>query len=400
MSILKVLNVGQGDSLIINPQSGCVFYNEQIIVDLGDGSYNITKDIDMSKNLTIVLTHHDKDHIGGFKYFIGKKFDCIKTIVLPAYQNEITLIAKSILSLKGINNAEDCSDLIDNLNDIINNQIFLKEISNMKRPNIVFAYENYSFCDHMKVLNPPVTFKSRNWTKGLSDEIFEFYSDKLFNSEFSRDINIYFSTVRNTERNMDYWYIDSRNLNEIFIYNNQQNHEPIENSNNLRQKANFYFQFTFENIEQLIAFNNNPTRKNFSTIYNSFIKCAHDASIVLKADFANQTFLLTGDASKKVFNRLIDNHICIQAKYLKIPHHGSKNNLDQKILNAINPEYAIISHNNRRFGKSKDTHPHKEILELLEKNRVEILVTNDVVKDDITIIAKYDNKKDNNVEVC
>lgn len=91
--------------------------------------------------------------------------------------------------------------------------------------------------------------------------------------------------------------------------------------------------------------------------------------------------LLTGDASKKVFNRLIREGKDISATYLKMPHHGSKHNMNKKILSEISPKVAIISHNNGHFGAAKDTHPNQEILELLYNEKIKILLTNDVKKD-------------------
>ena len=88
-----------------------------------------------------------------------------------------------------------------------------------------------------------------------------------------------------------------------------------------------------------------------------------------------------------MFNRLIREKKDITASYLKMPYPGSKHNI-KKILDKINPEVAIISHDNGRFGTAKDTHPNTEILNLLSQKNIEILLTNDVVKDGITVMKK------------
>ena len=64
----------------------------------------------------------------------------------------------------------------------------------------------------------------------------------------------------------------------------------------------------------------------------------------------------------------------ISATYLKMPHHGSKHNMNEKILKKIKPKAAIISHDNGHFGKSKDTHPNQEVLNLLQKNKVKVIM--------------------------
>ena len=84
---------------------------------------------------------------------------------------------------------------------------------------------------------------------------------------------------------------------------------------------------------------------------------------------------------------------------MKVPHHGSKENLDEKILTAIDPKTAIISHNNGRFGRAKDSHPNMEVLTLLEKKHIKILITNDVVKDGLTYMQKAKHKIDAHVDI-
>ena len=73
---------------------------------------------------------------------------------------------------------------------------------------------------------------------------------------------------------------------------------------------------------------------------------------------------------------------------MKVPHHGSKHSLDEDIFNYINPEYAIISHGNAKFGRNKDAHPNKEVVDLLQRKKVRIFPTNDIVKDGKIILAR------------
>ena len=68
MALIDVINVGQGDCVVINPIDGCNYHNKCIMVDTGDGSRDITKFIG-NKSVYLFITHHDKDHFGGFKYF-------------------------------------------------------------------------------------------------------------------------------------------------------------------------------------------------------------------------------------------------------------------------------------------------------------------------------------------
>ena len=121
--------------------------------------------------------------------------------------------------------------------------------------------------------------------------------------------------------------------------------------------------------------------------------------MVLMTSFCGEKMLLTGDASKNVFKRLINENKDIRATYLKMPHHGSKHNINEKILKHINPNVAIISHNNSRFGASKDTHPNIEVLEYMQKMDVKILLTNDIIKGGYTYMKKNNHCDDDYVTI-
>jgi hypothetical protein len=120
-----------------------------------------------------------------------------------------------------------------------------------------------------------------------------------------------------------------------------------------------------------------------------------DAHVELAANQASVVFeyrhpgtgkwLLTGDADETVFQRLIQSGTDLSARFLKVPHHGSRGNLSHSTLSAVRPEVAIVSHNNRRFGRSLDAHPHHEIIDMLDQQGVRSYYTNPVIKDGMTV---------------
>ena len=59
--------------------------------------------------------------------------------------------------------------------------------------------------------------------------------------------------------------------------------------------------------------------------------------------------------------------------YLKVPHHGSKNGLSQKLLDEVRPQVAVIS-----LGKNSFGHPHEEVLKLLSNSDTKILRTDQI----------------------
>ena len=66
----------------------------------------------------------------------------------------------------------------------------------------------------------------------------------------------------------------------------------------------------------------------------------------------------------------IYNHISGNINYLKVAHHGSKTSSDQEFINAISPDFAIIS-----VGKNNYNHPHPEVIDTFESHNVKILQT-------------------------
>lgn len=380
MSILSFINVNQGDCCILRPTESCKYSNKIFYIDLGDGmSCDITKYINSSDEVNIVLSHHHEDHIGGLRYFFNR-IDDIKKIILPSCQNEIILIANAILNLKGINDANNCQELIDELKRIVYNHLVIKTLFFNKKNIFNFIFEGYNLCDHIECLNPPKPFEYND----IRDKDRYRYNNELdtiiydvFNATFAHNIEEYF---KSDTKEFDNKYNERITLDEIKM-DNILKYQDIFISNDLPYHKNIVANFIKMNVRNFKEFNEKKNRMKFMKIYNKYKKYTHDFCIVLKAKFDGKTMLLTGDASKKVFYRLIDrNDNCLKSDYLKMPHHGSKDNIDKKIINAIDPRFAIISHKNGKFGKSKDTHPNSEVIELLEQNNITILLTNDVIK--------------------
>lgn len=90
----------------------------------------------------------------------------------------------------------------------------------------------------------------------------------------------------------------------------------------------------------------------------------NDTSIVLKITYQNISFLLTGDASTKVEQKL--NPADLESTVLKVGHHGSSTATNEKFLNTVNPKYAIIS-----VGENNQyEHPHTTVLNTLASHNI------------------------------
>lgn len=95
----------------------------------------------------------------------------------------------------------------------------------------------------------------------------------------------------------------------------------------------------------------------------------NDCSIVLKVTFGKNKFLFMGDASFEVEDKILFKKI--KADVLKVGHHGSNTSSSEDFLNAVKPDYAVIS-----VGEdNKYNHPGKGAIDRLEEVGADIYRT-------------------------
>lgn len=98
-------------------------------------------------------------------------------------------------------------------------------------------------------------------------------------------------------------------------------------------------------------------------------------SIVQRLSYGEFNALLTGDIEPPVTEMIAEGYRGYEGvkgvEVLKVPHHGSKNGLTQRLLDATRPELAVISVGKKnRYG-----HPHKETIKLLSNSAIKLLRT-------------------------
>lgn len=124
----------------------------------------------------------------------------------------------------------------------------------------------------------------------------------------------------------------------------------------LDKKAGVYFEIFYPNQDEMKLTDTN------------------DLSIVGKLVYGKTSFMLTGDAPKLAESMLVstDGNL-LQSTVLKAGHHGSRTSSSKVFLEAVKPDYGIIS-----AGKGNSYgHPHKETLENLKSENIKILSTID-----------------------
>lgn len=114
----------------------------------------------------------------------------------------------------------------------------------------------------------------------------------------------------------------------------------------------------------------------------------NDTSIILRVDYGESSFLFTGDMEVAAENDMLDfweetgNGDIVNVDVLKVGHHGSDTSTGYRFLNAVDPEYGVISvGEGNTYG-----HPHEEPMSRLNQAGVTLLRTDEMG----TIVAYAD----------
>ncbi len=110
----------------------------------------------------------------------------------------------------------------------------------------------------------------------------------------------------------------------------------------------------------------------------------NDYSVVVKAVCGDTSFLLTGDAETTSEKEMLNSGADLKADVLKVAHHGSTTSSCDEFLDAVSPDYAVISCGvQNEYG-----HPHTEIIDALNIRGITTYRTDELG----TIVALSDKK--------
>lgn len=108
----------------------------------------------------------------------------------------------------------------------------------------------------------------------------------------------------------------------------------------------------------------------------------NDYSAVLKLTYKNVSFLFTGDAGRIAEMEMLNGKENLAAQVLKVGHHGSSTSTTDQFIDAVDPEYAVIS-----VGKGNDYgHPALSTLNKLEQRGIKVFRTDE----DGTVVLSTD----------
>lgn len=108
----------------------------------------------------------------------------------------------------------------------------------------------------------------------------------------------------------------------------------------------------------------------------------NDCSIVIRLTHGDNTFLFTGDAEVPAEEDILASGQELSADVLKAGHHGSSTSTSEDFLDAVSPDYAVIScGEGNKYG-----HPHAETLNKFRERNIVVYRTDEQG----TVIASSD----------
>lgn len=89
------------------------------------------------------------------------------------------------------------------------------------------------------------------------------------------------------------------------------------------------------------------------------IKDTNAGSVVMRLQYGDTAFMLTGDAPAEVEYEILRNVREVQSTVLKAGHHGSKTSSSEEFVSAVAPQYVVYSRGcDNRYG-----HPAAEVVD-------------------------------------
>lgn len=101
--------------------------------------------------------------------------------------------------------------------------------------------------------------------------------------------------------------------------------------------------------------------------YSSF----NDYSIVLHMQFGETGFIFTGDGEGPTDHEILQHGWNVSSNVMLAGHHGSRTSSSEALIDAINPDIAVISvGDGNKYG-----HPHQVVLDRFAERDIEVLRT-------------------------
>lgn len=371
---VDILPANAGDCFLIE------FNNDEcILIDTGfkETYYEYLKPLliklkNKGKKITLlVITHMDKDHIGGAKKLLEENGD----------YNAPNIIKIENVWFNGFKNLVFQKKLSDILNQkqldkmriikAYNRMNYVDEIDNNVSANDLKAFE--SICNE---LHYPINrqFKANTVIQSENIEIGNVYIDVLspnqlkierYTEYLEKQLEILFGKDYEINKNEEFI-----TFFEALMLNDEENIQTIET-------------ISYQNEKDIADWLKIKHKNKIYSIVN-------DVSIGILIKFNGIKMLFTGDL---YFEKKLRNEKTLIVDVLKVPHHGSYWNNCEIMKNIIADNY-IISTDGKKYG-----HPDKNILAniIINNKQNKTLIFNYEI-DDINILKNQEQKDKYNYE--
>lgn len=311
---IDMLDVKNADAFLIHFWDDDTNYDYVVLIDGGnyqDGTRIanfIRKHYGRNKNIDLVICSHcDKDHFGGITYLLEQQKDDGQDN-MNIDQIWINDPAKHVKSKE--------------------KEIKWSSLMNLQT-KMVKARSVYDIDGHSNLFDIIDNLKDNNRIT-----MFEPFSDASETDEIGVCANGLFQIIGPTKKYYESLVLDFRN-------DLQRKKGGYDSDESREQESVLCENIVFSNT--LDDADDDPSSHNKSSV------------ILLFQPSDDNKFLFMGDACRDSINNIPENlKPEIQSVYwLKVPHHGSKHNLDSDIINHIHPKIAFISTENYGHYLSK-----------------------------------------------
>jgi len=207
-------------------------------------------------------------------------------------------------------------------------------------------------------------------------ELFDTKYDKSkeYGTEDDSDKNVSYKQGESLESLLD-------GINYDLIYLEKQKKYQFENieltilsprKKDLKRLHKYWLKDIEERKQKEIDKNINDTVEEYESIEELYSKefendtrRANKSSIAFNLKYNHKNYLFLGDANMSVVTKALKDEKIekLDAELVKLSHHGSKKNINQKVLNIVNSHKFIVSTNGNIHN-----HPDKEALSRIIKN--------------------------------
>ena len=329
---IKLLNVGDGDAIIVSLNKENK--NLIVVIDGGESRHYREKVKPALEKLLqengktapdiVVATHYDSDHIGGLIPLVEDYIHGINEVWVhrsPELCKEVLTVFESRQGLKHIKS----------LDEFIFENKLMSANSNIKEEAIM-AKSNF-IIESLKQLD---TFLG----KIPVDKVKHVYHGYSYTGWPELKV------LGPTEEFYNRLFPNTKSLEQLVI------EETVDYMS--EGIANYQKRFT-----EFVSYGQNPCQ-SLKTDTTAKLTPTNKASIIISIDKDDKKFLFTGDAGITSFKEIPNWQVELaNIHWLKIPHHGSDNNISTEIIDVMKPKYA---------DNSGDRHQDNHVLDCIAKN--------------------------------